>query len=477
MPPPEDPTRASRWFAASVGLVVSLGSLVTLAGLVWPHPDAGPVVLEEGAPLVVDKAALRQVDLEQVHAELVPSWVVAQGAMRGMQLDVLRKEVRPDRSLLAIIERIGQLAESDPVLNAAELKALVATWNAYLDAAGEPWRMEGEVVLNQGNDLFALRTYRVIYDGETQVGKHTYRTRLQRRADDTTQVEPYLGHVQSWKEGVLLLHDRIRDYTLDEVWVLLDPATTGEGDPVKEAFLEPIRQEVRDALGAEVAARLAASAGHRRAMLDVVEQVHGRHRCGSQFLISRVPWNGFQAADVARLEVHAAAAAHQDCPDVTPEEARVLVASSRWLREQEGLRDALDRLIAWVAGAVVIHEARHAADDDGRAGSGTALACLACPPELERVGVLEASAYMASFADGQRGVLAMYQACRLDPERAPVRAEAVAFLMEKLGTSCAEGPPEDLVGKARGVEVELFGRLTPVSLVDFPVALPATDLR
>ncbi len=123
MPPSEDPTRASRWFAASVGLVVSLGSLVTLAGLVWPHPDAGPVVLEEGAPLVVDKAALRQVDLEQVHAELVPSWVVAQGAMRGMQLDVLRKEVRPDRSLLAIIERIvsplgRRIDESQPYVDA-----------------------------------------------------------------------------------------------------------------------------------------------------------------------------------------------------------------------------------------------------------------------------------------------------------------------------------------------------------------------
>lgn len=457
--------------------VVALGSLGLQLGPRWPGSAPGPVVLDEGAPLTVDKRALGQIDLEAVHAELVPSWVVARGAMRPLQLKVLRKELRPDRSLVAIVERIGMLSEADPVLNAAELKALVATWNAYLDAAGEPWRMEGEVVVNQGDDLFALRTYRVIYDGHTRVGKHMYRTRLQRRADDTTQVETYLGHVQSWKEGVLLLHDRIRDYTLDEVWVLLDPDLPVGDEPVRRAFLQPLRDEVRQALGDDVADQLSAAAGHRRAMLDVVGQVHARHRCGSQFLISRVPWNGFEPADVARLEVHAAAAAHQDCPDVTPEEARVLVASSRWLREQEGLREDLDGLIAWVAGAVVIHEARHAADDDGRVGFGTALECLACPPELERVGVLEASAYMASFAAPKRGVLAMYQACRLDPKQTPVRAAAVAFLVERLGTTCAEGPPPDLVERGRGVEVELFGRITPVDLVDFPVGLPATDLR
>ena len=215
---------------------------------------------------------------------------------------------------------------------------------------------------------------------------------------------------------------------------------------------------MRDALGDEVVDRLQAAAPHRRAMLRVVEQVHERHRCGSQFVISRVPWNGFEPADVVRLEVHAAAAAHQACPDVTPEEADILVTSSRWLRQQEGLREGLEKLIAWVASVVVIHEARHAADDDGRLGGEDALECLACPEDLARVGVLEASAYIASFADPQRGVLAMYQACRLDPERTPVRSRAVAFLTHQLGTSCIEGPPPDLVQRGRGVEVELFGR-------------------
>lgn len=476
----EERTGATRWLGMALGLVsvVAIGAAIRVAMPgVWGGGELAPVVLEEGAPLVVDKAALRTIDLAEVHEELVPSWVVARGGMRELQLKTLSKALRADRSLVAIIERIGQLAESDPVLNAAELKALVATWNAYLDAAGEPWRMEGEVVVNLGDDLFALRTYRVIYDGETRVGKHTYRTRLQRRADDTTQVEPYLGHVQSWKEGVLLLHDRIRDYTLDEVWVLLDEDLDVGDDPIRRAFLEPLRAEMRSALGDEVVDRLAVAAAHRRAMLDVVAQVHSRHRCGSQFLISRVPWNGFQPADVARLEVHAAAAAHQECPDVTPEEARVLVTSSRRIREQEGLKDALERLIAWVAGAVVIHEARHAADDDGRAGNGAPLLCLDCPPELKRVGVLEASAYVASFAAPKRGVLSMYQACRLEAERTPVRAEAVAFLMERLGTTCVDGPPPDPVERGRGVEVELFGRLTPVDLLDFPVGLPATDLR
>jgi len=438
----------------------------------WWQPAPGPVDIAPGQVLKVDREALARVDLPRVHGELIPNWVVARGGMRRTHFEQLRREAGHDPNLGAILRRMQLLSSTEPVLNAPELLGLVRTWNAYLDTAGEPWRMEGEILVNQqgGDDLLALRTYRIIHDGHTRVGDRDYRTLVQRRADDTTQVEPYLGHMRSWERGVILLHDRIKGYALDEVWGLLDPAHPPD-DEVAAAFAPALQQAVRAALGSQVADRLAVSARHRRAMTEAVASVHARHRCGSQFLISRIPWNGFEPADLTRLQIHAAAAAQQACPDVRPEEAEALVSASQALQSTPGLRDAVERLTAWVAGAVAIHEARHAADD-ARIDEQGHFACSGCPAELGRVEALEASAYLASFAAPNQGVVSMYQACALDPDRLPGRAAAVAFLAERLGTRCTEGPPADLALRSRGVEIELFGRLTPVDLLDFPVSLP-----
>jgi len=467
--------------AAALSGVVALAAVGSM-GLMsrWLDDAPGPVEIAPGQVLKVDREALARVDLERVHSELVPNWVVARGGLRGTHFEQLRREAGHDPNLGAILRRMRLLSDNDAMLNASELLGLVSTWNAYLDAAGEPWRMEGEILLSQGSStgassLLALRTYKIIHDGHTRVGDRAYRTLVQRRADDTTQVEAYLGHMRSWERGVILLHDRIRGYALDEVWPLLDPDHLPP-DPIAAAFAPSLRAAVRDGLGSQVADKLEATAAHRRRMIESVSSVHGRHRCGSQFLISRIPWNGFQAADVTRLQIHAAAAAHQTCPDVRPEEAAALVDGSQALQATPGLRDAAERLTAWVAGAVAIHEARHAADD-ARIDEEGHFACTGCPAELGRVEALEASAYLASFAAPHQGVVSMYQACALDPDKLPGRAAAVAFLADRIGTTCREGPPEDLSLRSRGVEIDLFGRLTPVDLQDFPVSLPVAEVR
>ena len=106
----EERTAATRWLGMALGLVVvvAIGAAVGVAMPgVWGRGEPAPVVLEEGAPLVVDKAALRTIDLAEVHEELVPSWVVARGGMRELQLKTLSKALQADRSLVAIAERIG----------------------------------------------------------------------------------------------------------------------------------------------------------------------------------------------------------------------------------------------------------------------------------------------------------------------------------------------------------------------------------
>ena len=150
----------------------------------WRWPTAPrPIAIAPGERLVVDRAALAEVDLARTHAELVPSWVVARGALKGLAAHEWQRGVDRDQNLGALAARILQLHDADPVLNGNELLGLVATWNAYLDRAGAPWRLEGEVLIEPGGGgLLALRSYRVMYDGVTKVDGRSYRTRLQRRA-------------------------------------------------------------------------------------------------------------------------------------------------------------------------------------------------------------------------------------------------------------------------------------------------------
>ncbi len=417
---------------------------------------------------MVDRTGLRQIDLAQVHSDAIPAWVLARGDEREQSAEALLSLLEPDRNLVALATRVRALSSGDPSPHGAEIMGLIATWNAYLDQAGEPWRLEAELSpLPDGRKALGLRSYAVTYDGSTTVGGRPYRTRLQRRVDDTALVESYLGHVRDWREGVLLLHDRIQDYALDEVWTLLDPAAA-DLSSVEQAFAPSLRAAIAEALGPDAAAELEASASLRRDMLAVIRSVHSRHACGSRFLIARVPWDGFGPEDIARLQRHAAAVMPPSCPDLTPDEARRLVAASEALRARPALRPALEHLTAWVAGAVVAHEARHAADD----ASERPVVCAACPPAWGRVASLEASAYVASFAVPGRGVLSMLQACELDPIAAPVQADAVSFVLVNMEARCASGPPDEMVARARGVEVALFGRYTPMDLADFPTALP-----
>jgi hypothetical protein len=173
---------------------------------------------------------------------------------------------------------------------------------------------------------------------------------------------------------------------------------------------------------------------------------------------------------VATLQIAASGAESSACPDVTEAEWQLFAARSAHLRGIPGLREALEHLVGFVAGAVVVHEARHAADDAVLAGQG--ISCVGCPEGTSHRSALEGSAYLASFADPVHGALAMYQACALDPEWVPDRVAMVSWLAERLGGGCEGGSPVDRAARAAALEGEIFGRSEPVEVVDFPTSLP-----
>lgn len=462
--------------AVTVLAAVLIAGLAGLGAALWlTAPTAGVPEIREGAVLVLDRDGLARVDLAVVHETLIPEWVVASGGVKGLQFDRLRREAGQDRNLGALLDRMSLLAEVDPVLNARELLGLVETWNRYLAAAGEPWRLAGEIRVGGDGGEWRLKTYRILLDDATaSVAGRQYRVEIRRRVDDTTQIDTWLGHVHDHRDGVVVLLDAILDLALDRVWPLLDPAVDAELEPALAAQAAAIRAEVAASLPPGAVEALTATAEDRFWMLRAADAVHARHQCGSQFLIAKVPWSGMEARDLATLQLYADAAADSPCPDVTANEALLFAARSYHLRATPGLQDALERLVAWAGAAVVVHEARHAADVDALAGQ--PISCLGCPEGTTPVAALEGSAYLASFASPGYGAVSLFQACGLDPSLVPDRAAMIRFLVDRLVPGgCAGAPPEDLSLKARLLERELFLRSEPVTLAGFPASLPVGD--
>jgi hypothetical protein len=502
-------SRALLWLSTAL----LLGSLM-LGGAASLGPwlgDPGPPVIADGALLVVDREALARVDLQLIHEELIPDWVVSSGGMKRLHFERILREADQDPNLGAVLARMRVLFEADPVLHATELLSLVRVWNAYLAKAGEPWRLAGEVRVGEQGGVLYLKSYRVILsDGRVSVGEHAFQTEIRRRVDSTTLVDGWLGSMHDHKDGVVVLLDSVTQFALDQVWVLLDPHLEPELDAVARNFAPAVREQVRQSLGEELFVALEQTAEDRHWMNKAAKLIHARHACGSAFVVARVPWNGMSARDLGTLQQAAAGTGQSPCPDVTEPEALLFAVRSSHVRRQPRIRAALERLIGFVASAVVVHEARHAADALELAGQ--PVSCVGCPEGTSHVSALEGSAYAASFAHPETGALALYQACALDEAVVPDRVAMVRFLAERITAGgcygepsepgpaaksaahraietprtldlrqrvASEGgehePPLDLAERATQLEREVFGRSEPIEVLDFPASLPVGE--
>lgn len=458
------------WVPWAGALVVALAAAPGLWGLLHVDPG-GPPVLEEGATLVIDRRALADVDLKLVHTELMPDWVVARGGVKRSHWHRLRREAGHDANLGAMLDRVDELVRGGPVQNAAEIFTLLGVWNTYLTKAGYPWRVSGEIVPDVTGGALRLKTYEVLFDdAAVTVGSRSFPVSVRRRADATTQLDAWLGHVHSHEEGVVLLLDEVAAFATDRVWPMLDEALDSELNPLQASFAVAVRDEVAAALPPGDLAVLRATAEDRLWMLRVVRSVHARHECGSQFLVSRLPWWGLSPEELATVRLHVDDEASEPCPEVTELEALVFATRSHHLRLQRGLGPALERLVAFVARAVAVHEARHAADVES--GQEPTWTCEDCSLRHSRISSLEGSAYLASFAHEGSAALSMFQACGLDPALLPERGAVVRELASRLGVDCAEPPPDDLAARASDLEARLIGPRGSIEVTRFPPRLP-----
>lgn len=406
-------------------------------------------------------------ELERVHAELLPRYVI--GASNNYRdtparLEELRAALAKEPTLLELTNSIADdLKDPDQLVERGDhLMANVSSWNTFMDTAGEPWWIDANIYLSPENKFFYLKTYKILADFDVIVGDGSYRTRMAARADSTNVVESFLGHTSPRQDGAIILADRLYDFSLREVWPLLGELPE-DASPRARAFHAKLNEEARDAMSAETLELLAVHSASRHALVQTLDAIRSRRSCGSKFSITDLPWDGMPEDELDLLHKYAERDRYEDCPSIKPEEVEIIIESSQNLRDDEKLKTAAEELVAHVAHAVTIHEARHAADHKTAEAFTQSLPCARCDElGLGRSARAELSAYLASFSSKRSGYTALFQACGLDFTRPTPHVQALRLILDALDTSCDE-LPKDLHARSKQLEVDFFGRSDTIS--------------
>jgi len=426
-------------------------------------------------PFEVDGAVIDGIDFSRVHGELLPNWMIAQSrASKGGsrptadgQLEALVAEAGRDENLAVLLNDLAALVREDPWENAEAIEHKVWSWNVYMERIGAPFWIDGTVMSQSGQASFYTKSYAVHSDMKVTVAGRPYRQRIIRRIDRTNVVEMYHGKATTVEEGAFVLVDRLAEFAVNEVWPLL---AADASDP----FAAAVRTEVLAALPAEHGQLLAQTAPVRARLNGAVTGIRGRRKC-SRFVISSLPWSGLDPGEHSRIQQYAERSRGERCPEVTMDEAAGLIESSNALAANRRIEPALEALVALLARGTAVHEARHVADVDA-VGQEQVLPCAECDAELPwRDARAELSAYLASFADPETGVVSLFQACGA-MEGGGGHGAAMEFALIELGDDvCAKGPPADLNQRAAALEQRWLGRSEPVDLTEaFPATLALT---
>lgn len=464
---------------ALLGLLLLLGAtmhehLVAYVGGVvhGDHDLLGRSVWEPS--FEVDGRALEGIDLQRVHAELIPDWFITlahldpDSARVRRAYDALRSGVSADSRLEAIVVEAHGLIVEDPWAHGERLLVLTAAWTDYLEEQGLPWHLEGNVVDLGDEPFFYTKSYFVDANLQVPLGRESIPLRVLRRADHTNVREGYLGMVVEGQDRALVVVDRVREHAIDDLWPLLDPDGEERLAERERAFAPYVRRGLVDAVEPPLVEVLQRTAHARWELMMAAEAINLRQACGSRFVINRVPWQGFDKGTLDDLERVAEASGSEPCPSVTVGEADRILRATRALRNEEELEPALEALVAWVARGTAVHELRHVADHRVVGNSEEPPPCSGCE-ELNRQAVVELSAYLASFAWSDARHAALFQACT---QTAGSHAWAVAWFSDHAGGLC-DAPAEDLGLQAATLERELFGERARVELpAEWPARLP-----
>lgn len=417
--------------------------------------------------------------MERVHAELLPSWTISasnDSPENPEDFELLMQALKEDPDASSLLEDLReQIADRERLPERGdEILETIKLWNRLMDRAETPWWVDGNVLISPKRSFFYLKTYKILADFSVTVGEdHTYRTRMAARMDHTNIVESFLGHTSPNQDGAIILSDRLYDVSLREIWPLL-ARELHQGATAREALFKPfILREARALLPSEALAMLQTHAPARAQLERALRQIRERRACGSTFMIRDLPWNGFPQEQVERLRSYADRDRYADCPSIKEEEIAIIAESSELLANDQDLQRAAENLVAHVARAITVHEARHAADHELASAFTQPIPCALCDTHrMSRATRAELSAYLATFADDHLAYTGLYQACGLDLARGTPHARALSVVLPMLEVDCEKRLPEDLSARARALEQEFFGRSDRVTLpADYPAAL------
>jgi hypothetical protein len=479
-----DIVRAQRRAVAVKIGVVGLVLLLVLAGTVhrpllghlqgWLHGDHDLLGRSSWSPpdLRVGPGTAAGLDLQRVHAELIPGWFIAlanshaDGARVQARYRDLLNGLSADPQLSALAVAMHTMVVEDPWENGDRLLATCAAWNQHMAVLAQPWHLECNVVDTGSGPFFYAKSYRVEAELEVPITGRFAPLKVLRRADETNVREGYLGVVMVGQERALVILDRVRERAVDALWPLLDPRLDPELSSRELAYAPHLRASIEAGLVADQVESLRATAGARAALEQVVAAVEARRACGASLRLYRIPWHGLDQDELDQLEDLARAQGKAPCPGITLDEVDSLRVATAALRDTEGLEPALEALVAWAARGTAVHELRHVADtwDHGHGR-------VPCEggDVLSTGAVREASAYLASLAHSDARYAALYIACE---QVGGSHARAMAWVSEGLDGAC-ELPGDHLGARAAALEAAAFGDRGPVILpAEWPAALP-----
>ena len=398
----------------------------------------------------IDPEALARIDLERVHARSIPTWIErisdadTPAGRRRAELAwlELRAELEPDRNLLAIWEELHELLTLAPLPHARRIDWLLWAHDAYVERVGAPYRLEASMHVRGRRARFVTLSYRVLADARTADGA---RVRVLRRIDRSRVVEGWLGHTSREDDGAMVVADRVLHFAVRHVWPALHPALDQRRPAAERALLPWVRDEAEAALPPEHLAILAETAADQQVLIEIASAIRSRHACGSRFQVFDLPYKGLSVSSHQALRRALWASRWSRCPDVTVEEAAMLVGASERLRTTEGLDAALESMLGWVARSVAYHEVRHVVD-----GPSADVECPGCDALATRTVRAELSAYLAAMATPGVGYLATLHGCATPAQTRGDHAQAIDIAVRAVVPGgCGEDPGLGLYARAR----------------------------
>jgi hypothetical protein len=414
-------------------------------------------------PHPVDRTALSRIDLERVHARLVPRWALlvaladdATGRRRATYaFRELRDSVAGDPNLVDLVTELHRLVSFDVRRHAHRIDYLLWAWGDYMDRNDVPYRLEATVRRRGDRLAFFPRSYRVLSDTRND---HGSRVRVLDRMDPLGITETWLGRTGYEPDGAMLVGERLLHFAVHRVWPLLDPQMAPRRPSNERMLAAGVRADVEALLSAPHFDVLARTAEDLVVLAETADAIHARASCGARFHVWDLPYRGLSRRSVDNIVVALHASEGSSCPDLTLDEAAAIVGAAERLAGERNLPAALEALVAVVARSVAAHELRHVED-----GAPETIACPGCPVGTPPDVVAELSAYLAAIASPHVGHLAALQLCTRPVPDGPsemgphdVAVTLAASIVFPDGCS-GEAPP-NLMARARTAEERYFGR-------------------